>query len=449
MTKKLFVYLVIGVLLLSACKAQTTPTPAETAAEETTEAAEPPIEETVELNIGESAEETEEAQETEENEPAESVSPVEGEAMPCSTVYDYELSVEAEQYQVVADQLPPVSEDDWSNGPEDAPITIIEYADFQCPACGNFSMYVKALMDAFPDSIRVVFRHMPLPSIHDKAYISSMAAEAAGAQGKFWEMHDLLYQNQQTWGYASVDEFKEWAVTAAEELDLDIDQFKADLNDEAVLAALEAQTEENLNLGIHYTPFVIINDRIFRDNKPDIFNLVGIYEFGGYEDCPPWVIDADKSYQAVIDTSAGEITLDLYPEEAPLAVNSFVFLAQNDWYDDVYFHRVIEGFVAQAGDPSGFGVIGPGYSFVNETANDLTYDGAGYLGMANSGPDTNGSQFFITLAAAPNLNGSYTIFGKVTEDSLPTLEKITLRDPQTAVDFEDATIINDIDIIEK
>jgi cyclophilin family peptidyl-prolyl cis-trans isomerase/protein-disulfide isomerase len=449
MSKKLFALLVIGVLMLSACKAQTTPTPAETAAEETTEAADPPIEETVELTIGESAEETEATEEAEDSEPAEPISPVEGEAMPCSTVYDYELSVEAEQYQAVADQLPPVSEDDWVKGPEDAPITIIEYADFQCPACGNFSMYANALMDAFPNSIRVVFRHMPLPSIHDKAYVSSMAAEAAGAQGKFWEMHNLLYQSQQTWGYASADEFKDWSVTAAEELELDIDQFEEDLNDEAVLAAMKAETEENLNLGIHYTPFVIINDRIFRDNKPDIFNLVGIYEFGGYEDCPPWVIDPDKSYQAVIDTSAGEITINLYPKEAPLAVNSFVFLAQNDWYDDVYFHRVIEGFVAQAGDPSGFGVIGPGYSFVNETANDLTYDEAGYLGMANSGPDTNGSQFFITLAEAPNLNGSYTIFGKVTADSLPALEKITLRDPQTAVDFEDSTIINDIEIIEK
>ena len=449
MSKKIFALLVIGVLMLSACKAQTTPTPAETAAEETTEAADPPIEETVELTIGESAEETEATEEAEDSEPAEPISPVEGEAMPCSTVYDYELSVEAEQYQAVADQLPPVSEDDWVKGPEDAPITIIEYADFQCPACGNFSMYANALMDAFPNSIRVVFRHMPLPSIHDKAYVSSMAAEAAGAQGKFWEMHNLLYQSQQTWGYASADEFKDWSVTAAEELELDIDQFEEDLNDEAVLAAMKAETEENLNLGIHYTPFVIINDRIFRDNKPDIFNLVGIYEFGGYEDCPPWVIDPDKSYQAVIDTSAGEITINLYPKEAPLAVNSFVFLAQNDWYDDVYFHRVIEGFVAQAGDPSGFGVIGPGYSFVNETANDLTYDEAGYLGMANSGPDTNGSQFFITLAEAPNLNGSYTIFGKVTADSLPALEKITLRDPQTAVDFEDSTIINDIEIIEK
>jgi cyclophilin family peptidyl-prolyl cis-trans isomerase/protein-disulfide isomerase len=449
MSKKLFAILVIGVLLLSACKAQTTPTSTETAADETEETTKPTIEETVELNIGESAEETEEVQETEENEPAETVSPVAGEAMPCTTVYDYELSVEAEQYQAVADQLPPVSEDDWVKGPEDAPITIIEYADFQCPACGNFSMYVKALMDAFPSSIRVVFRHMPLPSIHDKAYISSMAAEAAGAQGKFWEMHDLLYQNQQSWGAISVDQFKEWVVTAAEELDLDIDQFEKDLNDQDTLEAMEAQTEENLNLGIHYTPFVIINDRIFRDNKPDIFNLVGIYEFDGYEACPPWVIDPEKSYQAVIDTSAGEITIDLYPEEAPIAVNSFVFLAENDWYDDVYFHRVIEGFVAQAGDPSGFGVIGPGYSFVNETNNDLVYDDVGYLGMANSGPDTNGSQFFITLAAAPNLNGSYTIFGKVTEDSLSTLDEIALRDPQTAVDFEDATIINDIEIIEK
>ncbi len=171
-------------------------------------------------------------------------------------------------------------------------------------------------------------------------------------------------------------------------------------------------------MGVNYTPFMIINDRIYKDNKPDLFGLVGIYEFGGYEACPPWVIEDGKSYTAKLDTSVGLIEIELLAEEAPLAVNSFVFLAQEGWFDDIYFHRVVEDFVAQAGDPSGLGYIGPGYTFNNETDNDLSYDSAGVVGMANAGTDTNGSQFFITLAPTPQLDGGYTIFGKLTEESL-------------------------------
>jgi len=130
-----------------------------------------------------------------------------------------------------------------------------------------------------------------------------------------------------------------------------------------------------------------------------------------------------------LETSAGEIVIDLFPDVAPIAVNSFVFLAQNGWYDDVYFHRVLDGFVAQAGDPSGFGVIGPGYTFVNETDENLSFDRAGILGMANAGVDTNGSQFFITLAPTTDLDGNYTIFGEVIDESLSVLDEIARRDP--------------------
>ena len=116
--------------------------------------------------------------------------------------------------------------------------------------------------------------------------------------------------------------------------------------------------------------------------------------------------------------------MELYADVAPLAVNNFIFLAQEGWYDGVFFHRVVEEFVAQAGDPSGYGAVGPGYTFDNETDNDLVYNEAGILGMANSGADRNGSQFFITLGPTPDLNGGYTIFGKVKEDSLAVLDEI-------------------------
>jgi cyclophilin family peptidyl-prolyl cis-trans isomerase/protein-disulfide isomerase len=370
--------------------------------------------------------------------------------MACTTVYGYETTAETDQYQAIVDELPPLDlEEDFVRGNPEAPITIFEYADFQCPACVGFAQYTEVLIEYFPETIRVVFRHLPLPSIHDKAFISGMAGEAAGAQGMFWEMHDFLYESQREWSGFGEEEFVDWIITQAGSMGMDTEQFESDLLDEEVRQDLEDLTAERLNKGMNYTPFVVINDRIFRNNQPDIFGLIGIYEFDGYEECPSWVIDPEKSYTAVLDTSAGEIEIELFSDVAPLAVNSFVFLAQEGWYDGVYFHRVVEDFVAQAGDPSGLGAVNPGYTFANETTSGLSFDSAGVLGMANAGPDTNGSQFFITLAPTTDLDGGYTIFGEVKEGSLSVLDEIALRDPNTAVGFEGATIINSIEIIEE
>ena len=369
--------------------------------------------------------------------------------MPCSAAYDYTTSPETDYYQAVIDQLPPLSDEDWVRGNPDAPITIIEYADFQCPACVSFAQLTDFLRQNFPNAVKLAFRHLPLPSIHDKAFISGLAAEAAGAQGKFWEMHDLLYLYQGYWNQMTEDEFVAWVQEVAEDWGLDVDQFTKDLLNPEKRAWIEQLTEERFAIGMNYTPTVVVNDRIYRDNKPNLFGLLGAYEFGGTLECPAWVIDPEASYMARLNTSAGEIDIELFADVAPIAVNSFVFLAQSGWYDDVYFHRVLPGFVAQAGDPSGLGIIGPGYTFVNETKDDLSFDRNGLFAMANAGPDTNGSQFFITLAPTPSLDGGFTIFGQVTEDSMPILDLIALRDPQTAVGFEDATIINGIEIIKK
>lgn len=134
-----------------------------------------------------------------------------------------------------------------------------------------------------------------------------------------------------------------------------------------------------------------------------------------WESPPPMSIDPSKVYVAEITTSRGNITLELYPEHAPKTVNNFVFLAGEGFYDGVTFHRVIRDFVIQGGDPSGTGAGGPGYRFKDETAGNPLVHAAGVISMANAGPDTNGSQFFITHAPQPHLNGRHTVFGKVTE----------------------------------
>ena len=119
------------------------------------------------------------------------------------------------------------------------------------------------------------------------------------------------------------------------------------------------------------------------------------------------------SQQATIQTTKGDITVVLYPEEAPETVKNFVKLAQDGFYDGIIFHRVIPNFMIQTGDPNGNGTGGPGYTFDDEISPNLKHDGPGILSMANRGPNTNGSQFFITLVATPWLDGKHTIFGRV------------------------------------
>lgn len=128
---------------------------------------------------------------------------------------------------------------------------------------------------------------------------------------------------------------------------------------------------------------------------------------------PEMQIDPAKSYRAVIETSRGGIELELYPQHAPKTVNNFVFLAREGFYNDVSFHRVISDFVIQGGDPTGTGRGGPGYTFPDEVKGNPLKHETGMISMANAGPNSNGSQFFITHSPQPHLNGRHTVFGKV------------------------------------
>jgi len=135
-----------------------------------------------------------------------------------------------------------------------------------------------------------------------------------------------------------------------------------------------------------------------------------------YSEYPPMTIDSTKKYFAqFVMANGGEFVIEFYPDKAPLTVNSFVFLAREGFYDGLTFHRVIAGFMAQGGDPTGTGAGGPGYQFADEFVDELRFDGAGILAMANAGPGTNGSQFFITYDVTDWLNDAHTIFGRVTE----------------------------------
>lgn len=165
---------------------------------------------------------------------------------------------------------------------------------------------------------------------------------------------------------------------------------------------------------------------------------------GMYDAPPPMVIDREKTYSATIETETGDIVLELVADKVPNTVNSFVYLARQGFFDNTTFHRVLPGFMAQAGDPAGTGAGGPGYQFPDEFHPDLKHDRPGILSMANSGADSNGSQFFITYVPAPWLDAfdeagtpkdcqrsdvsCHAVFGQVIA-GIDVLEGLTLRDP--------------------
>ncbi len=150
-----------------------------------------------------------------------------------------------------------------------------------------------------------------------------------------------------------------------------------------------------------------------------------------YDAPPAMQIDPNKKYTATFKTEHGDIVIDLFAKQAPATVNNFVYLARDGFYDGTTFHRVINGFMAQGGDPTGTGRGGPGYRFNDEKgALALKHDGPGVLSMANAGPNTNGSQFFITHGATPHLDGKHGVFGKIKDQaSQVVLMKIRERDP--------------------
>jgi cyclophilin family peptidyl-prolyl cis-trans isomerase len=153
-----------------------------------------------------------------------------------------------------------------------------------------------------------------------------------------------------------------------------------------------------------------------------------------FDSPPPMQIDIKKQYFATVKMAkGGEFVVQLYPDKAPITVNSFVFLARKGFFDGTTFHRVLEGFMAQGGDPTGTGMGGPGYQFENEI-NDLLFDKPGVVAMANAGPNTNGSQFFIMFGPFGLSENDYTIFGQVIS-GMDVVNGLTRRDPQQNPSF--------------
>jgi len=323
--------------------------------------------------------------------------------------------------------LPPITDEDWSIGPKDAPLTILEYSDFQCPYCSNAGLALLEFQKNHPDEVRYVYRHFPL-SFHEKAPMAAYAADAAGAQGLFFEAEHLLYSTQSDWsGLESLDAFETWLKDnfKTQISGLNYDQWLTDFADPDLRAKIDKAFDEVVATGVvSGTPTIFLNFNSYQGSYDEaaLTSYLKFFELQGkaFQECPPNLIDVNKDYRAVLDTTKGKITVDLYTEQAPLAVNNFIFLATQGWFDGIPFYKVVPGFIVQSGDPSGSGMGNPGYQFVNEK-HDLKFGDPGVVGMANSGKDKNGSQFFITF----NLHDYYQQSIKEANDKLTSENKLT------------------------
>ncbi len=362
-------------------------------------------------------------------------------------------SITTEPTPQASSALPPITSADYLRGPDNASTTLIVYCEFQSGQCQVLGDIVDKLQANHPNDVRVVFRPLPAAtSLLDKSEITVQAVIAAGNQNKFWEMRAILRSKYNDWISLTATTFEPWAVSQASGLGLDEAKFKVDLTSSETVARAKSMHDAAINLGITSLPVVFVNGSLQQAYVLDYTSLdatISLIALGAHEfkSCPPFTINPAKQYIATIHTGKGDIIIQLFPDKAPLAVNSFVFLAQNNWFNGVTFHSVIPGFVAQAGDPSGTGRGGPGYFFKNEIS-DLKYDKPGVVGMANSGPDTNGSQFFITFAPQPKIDGAYTIFGQVIQ-GMNVLESLTPRDPSKTAGLPPGDKIINVTIEEK
>jgi len=331
-------------------------------------------------------------------------------------------------------------------GAEDAPVIVMEFSEIFCGHCRAFNTEsLEVILQDYvaTGQVRYVGHLMAFNSAESQAYLA--AAMCAAEQGRYFAYEHAVFA---AIGAGTFD-----LDAAAQEVDLNTKQFAACKEEgRYVDAALEASMVA-FERGITGTPTFFVNGQHVVGNDPGKIRkfieeaLNGPTEFteqgalpmpknpadrnNMYTAPPAMIIDPSKKYTATIVTEKGDIVAELYAGKVPNTVNNFVFLAREGFYDNTTFHRVIADFMAQAGDPTGTGRGGPGYRFADEFDSTLRHDGPGVLSMANAGPNTNGSQFFITFAETAWLDGRHAVFGKVT-DGLDVLLSISIRDPQAA-----------------
>ena len=322
-----------------------------------------------------------------------------------------------------------------ATGLANAPVTIIVFSDFQCPYCALLAAVLKQIRLTHPNDVRLVFVNTPR-SDHDKDALATQAVEAADLQGKYWEMHDLLFEKQAAWSAISPAAFQAWAVQQAAGLGMDQTKFQTDFNGKTVADRLQNAVQSTAAQAL-MPPILFVNGNSPYTGLADFASLDTVVRMEAltarqFSTCPAWVIDPLKQYIAMLHTAKGDVIIQLFPDKAPLAVNNFVTLARSGWYNGITFYKVLPNFLVMTGDPSETGLGNTGYLFQTEISASLRFDQAGMVAMDNSGPNTNSSRFFITLAPAAQLYDQYSVFGKVLS-GMEVLSALTSRNPKPGI----------------
>lgn len=323
------------------------------------------------------------------------------------------------------------------SGVPDAPVTIIAFSDYQCFQCAFLAASLRQIRLTHLNDVRIIYLHAPQTN-RDKDNLAIQAVEAADLQGKFWEMHDLLFEKQAEWSALTPADFEAWVTTQAAGLGMDTGRLRSDFKDPVVADRLQQAIQSTAGVRPPFTPpLLFVNSASPYTSLADFASLDTVVRMDAltarqFSTCPPETINPLRQYIVTLHTAKGDVVLQLYPEKAPQAVNNFVFLARSGWYNSITFYRVLPENRVMTGDPSDTGLGNSGYLFETEIAAGLRFDKPGMVALDNDGPDTNGSRFFITLAPTPQLDGLYTIFGQVLS-GLDILSGLTARDPQPGI----------------
>jgi len=343
--------------------------------------------------------------------------------------------------------IAPITEADWARGPAEAPITLLVYSDYQCATCAELAGVLSRLLALHPNDIRLVFRAFPLLTLYDKTSLATQAAASAAAQGDYWVMHALLYARRAEWVTLTPEQFTAWLPGAARAAGLDAAQLADDLQTRRYEPYVAEAYNRAVAEGIPGAPFLFFNRDLLRlpptlDNLEANVRLTLLAEHQ-FADYPPMTLKPGVDYAARLRMNTGEVTLDLYEDTAPQAVNSFIFLAENDWFDGTPFYRVVRGQYVEAGDPSGTGFGTPGYAYALETTPARTFDRPGVVGIASDDPSALGSRFFISLTPLPLFDTARTVLGRVTS-GLDRLGALAAREPLTDLLLDPEAVILDV-----
>lgn len=341
-----------------------------------------------------------------------------------------------------------VRADDHIEGKVNAPVTIIEYGDMQCPACSEIQPGLQTTINAVSDTVELVFRHFPLTSIHDKAQIAAQALEAASLQNKFWPMHDLLYAKQGDWSSKPVTDFVGLLTSYAKVLGLDPARFQQDLNSKQVIDRVDRDVKDAQTLQLNGTPSIFINGRAV---QPDAFMQTGTtladqlrtYAQQRAEAIansaaasmnfpkPEEVIDPKALYQMTLKTTKGDIQFELDPKLAPVNVNSTVFLAQKGFFsgspvelNDTQLGAVLFGSASRQGNP--------GYICGTEPPAANSFVKGGVVALLGDSLG-NTTQLVVTYSPTQQFESQFTVIGHVT-GGLDVVKSLQVSDGTTAGD---------------